>query len=333
MTGWNTLSPWGRYGLISSNVFYQRSASSAVPPILQFNVAMSSSFKTIALIGKHRNPDIVAPLLSLGRYMEKRNLEVLLDQATAAVVAEAKYPAVTMEEIGVRADLAIVLGGDGTMLNIARKLAPFNVPLVGINQGRLGFLTDLSIDSMLETLGSMLDGQYFKERRMLLYVEVVCDNVTAYSALALNDVAVNRGVGGNMIEFEVHINGEYVYSLRSDGLIVASPTGSTAYALSSGGPILHPSLDLIALVPVSPHTLSNRPIVVGPDAVVEILMHRTAVARVHSDSHSHYDLRQHDKVVVRRSPHTVTLLHASDHSYYRMLREKLGWSGIPRNQA
>jgi NAD+ kinase len=264
--------------------------------------------------------------------MEKRNLEVLLDQATAAVVAEARYPVMTMEEIGVRADLAIVLGGDGTMLNIARKLAPFNVPLVGINQGRLGFLTDLSIDSMLETLGSMLDGQYFRERRMLLYVEVVSDNVPAYSALALNDVAVNRGVGGNMIEFEVHINGEYVYSLRSDGLIVATPTGSTAYALSSGGPILHPSLDLIALVPVSPHTLSNRPIVVGPDAVVEILMHRTAVARVHSDSHSHYDLMQHDKVIVRRSPHTVTLLHASDHSYYRMLREKLGWSGIPRNQ-
>ena len=293
---------------------------------------MSSSFKTIALIGKHRNPDIVAPLLSLGRYMEKRNLEVLLDQATAAVVAEARYPVMTMEEIGVRADLAIVLGGDGTMLNIARKLAPFNVPLVGINQGRLGFLTDLSIDSMLETLGSMLDGQYFRERRMLLYVEVVSDNVPAYSALALNDVAVNRGVGGNMIEFEVHINGEYVYSLRSDGLIVATPTGSTAYALSSGGPILHPSLDLIALVPVSPHTLSNRPIVVGPDAIVEILMHRTAVARVHSDSHSHYDLMQHDKVIVRRSPHTVTLLHASDHSYYRMLREKLGWSGIPRNQ-
>ncbi|MEO8992566.1 MAG: NAD kinase [Nitrosospira sp.] len=294
---------------------------------------MSSSFKTIALIGKHKNPDIVTPLLSLGRYLEKRNLEVLLDQSTAAVVAEATYPAMTMEEIGVRADLAIVLGGDGTMLNIARKLAPFNVPLVGINQGRLGFLTDLSIDSMLETLGSMLDGQYFKERRMLLYVEVVCDNVTVYSALALNDVAVNRGVGGNMIEFEVRINGEYVYSLRSDGLIVASPTGSTAYALSSGGPILHPGLDLIALVPVSPHTLSNRPIIVGPDAVVEILMHHTAVARVHSDSHSHYNLRQDDKVIVRRAPHTVTLLHASDHSYYRMLREKLGWSGIPRNQA
>lgn len=294
---------------------------------------MSSPFKTIALIGKHKNPEIMAPLLRLGRYLESRDVEILLDCLTDANMAEKKYSAVTMEEIGVRADLAIVLGGDGTMLNIARKLAPFNVPLVGINQGRLGFLTDLSIDSMVETLGAMLDGRYVKERRMLLYVEVMRDNTSTFSALALNDVAVNRGIGGNMIEFEVRINSEYVYSLRSDGLIVATPTGSTAYALSAGGPILHPSLDLIALVPVSPHTLSNRPIVVEPDAVVEILMHRTAVARVHSDSHSHFDLQEHDRVMVRRSPHEATLLHSSDHSYYRMLREKLGWSGLPRNTA
>lgn len=293
---------------------------------------MSSQFKTIALIGKHRNPEIVPPLLRLGQHLEDRNLEVLLDSLTASMIPEIRYPAMSMEEIGGRVDLAIVLGGDGTMLNIARKLAPFNVPLVGINQGRLGFLTDLSIDTMFQTLDSMLDGQYVMEQRMLLCVQVAREEVT-YEALALNDVAVNRGVGGNMIEFEVRVNDEYVYSLRSDGLIVATPTGSTAYALSAGGPILHPSLDLIALVPVSPHTLSNRPIVVGPDAVVEILMHRTAVARVHSDSHSHFDLQENDKVVVRRAPHTVTLLHASNHSYYRMLREKLGWSGLPRNSA
>jgi NAD+ kinase len=294
---------------------------------------MNSPFKTVALIGKHRNPEIVVPLLRLGRYLKSRNLKVLLDHLTASHVAEQEYPVMTMEEIGAHADLAIVLGGDGTMLNIARKLAPFDVPLVGINQGRLGFLTDLSIETMLETLGSMLDGRYIAERRMLLYVEVARGETSTFSALALNDVAVNRGVGGNMIEFEVRINGEYVYSLRSDGLIVATTTGSTAYALSAGGPILHPSLDLIALVPVSPHTLSNRPIVVGPDAIVEILMHRTAVARVHSDSHSHFDLQEYDRVVVRRSPHEATLLHPSDHSYYRMLREKLGWSGFPRNQA
>jgi NAD+ kinase len=256
---------------------------------------------------------------------------VLLDNLTAASMSEDSYPAVVMEEIGRRADLAVVLGGDGTMLNIARKLAPFNVPLVGINQGRLGFLTDLSIDTMQQVLGAILEGQYITEQRMLLYAEVARSNVTTFGGLALNDVAINRGIGGNMIEFEVRINNEYVCLLRSDGLIVATPTGSTAYALSAGGPILHPSLDLVALVPVSPHTLSNRPIVVGPDAVVEILMQRTAVARVHFDSHSHFDLEENDKVMVRRSPHRVTLLHPSDHSYYRMLREKLGWSGLPRN--
>ena len=294
---------------------------------------MSSRFKTVALIGKYKNPDIIVPLLSLARYLQERNVEVILDRLTASNVAENKWPVLDMEEIGSRVNLAVVLGGDGTMLNIARKLAPFGVPLVGVNQGRLGFLTDLSIDTMVETLGSMLDGQYIEERRMLLYVEVFRDNTVLFDALALNDVAVSRGIGGNMIEFEVRINGEYVYSLRSDGLIVATPTGSTAYALSSGGPILHPSLELIALVPVSPHTLSNRPIVIGPDAAVEILMHRTAVARVHSDGHSHFDLQEYDHVVVQRSPYTATLLHPSDYSYYSLLREKLGWSGLPRNAA
>lgn len=291
---------------------------------------MSLTFKTIALIGKHKNPEIVEPLLRLGQYLQSRNLEVLLDCLTASQVATEEYPALALEEIGARADLAIVLGGDGTMLNIARKLAPFDVPLIGVNQGRLGFLTDLSIDTMLETLGAMLDGRYVIERRMLLYAEVIRSEVNVFSALALNDVAVNRGSGGSMIEFEVHINGEYVYSLRADGLIVATPTGSTAYALSSGGPILHPGLDLIALVPVSPHILSNRPIVVGPDATVEILLQRTADARVHSDSHFHFDLQENDKVIVQRSPHTVRLLHSADHCYYRMLREKLGWSGFPQ---
>jgi len=251
-----------------------------------------------------------------------------LDSFTAPHVPDKKYPILTLDEIGSKADLAVVLGGDGTMLNIARRLAPFDVPLVGINQGRLGFLTDLSIETMLETLNSIFDGNYVTERRMLLSAEVIRGKDNLFSASAFNDVAVNRGIGGGMIEFEVHIDGEYVYSLRSDGLIIATPTGSTAYALSCGGPILHPRLDLIALVPVSPHTLSNRPIVVGPEATVEVLIHRAEGARIHSDSHSHFDLDESDKVVIRRSPHTVRLLHSSGHSYYRMLREKLGWSGF-----
>ncbi len=290
---------------------------------------MSSLFKTIALIGKHDNPEIMTPLLHLGQFIENRNLDVVLDSRTAPHIQDKKYTILSLDDIGKRADLAIVLGGDGTMLNIARTLAPFDVPLVGINQGRLGFLTDLSIDTMLETLGSILDGQYVTERRMLLSVEVIRNEIGLFSALAFNDVAVSRGIGGGMIEFEVHIDGEYVYSLRSDGLIVATPTGSTAYALSSGGPILHPSLDLITLVPVSPHTLSNRPIVIGSNTTVEVLMHKSEEgARIHSDSHSHFDLDEGDKVVIRRSPQTVRLLHSSNHSYYRMLREKLGWSGF-----
>ncbi|MSQ05288.1 MAG: NAD kinase [Nitrosomonadaceae bacterium] len=286
---------------------------------------MNLSFKTIALIGKHQNLGVMSPLLRIGNFLESRNLEVLLDSFTATHITEKEYTILTLDEIGVQADLVIVLGGDGTMLNIARKLAFFDVPLVGINQGRLGFLTDLSIDTMLETLGSILDGRYIIERRMLLTAEVMRNEVLLFNALALNDVAVNRGIGGNMIEFEVHVDNEYVYSLRSDGLIITTPTGSTAYALSSGGPILHPSLDSIALVPVCPHTLSNRPIVVGPDAVIEVLMHHTEDARIHSDSHAHFVLQENDKVVVRRSPHAVKLLHSSSHSYYRMLREKLGW--------
>lgn len=289
---------------------------------------MNSLFKTIALIGKYDNPKIMAPLLRLGQFIESLNLNIVLDSRTASQVPEKKYPILTLDEIGSKADLAIVLGGDGTMLNIARRLAPFDVPLIGINQGRLGFLTDLSIETMLETLDSIFDGNYVIERRMLLSADVIRGKDSLFSALAFNDVAVNRGIGGGMIEFEVHIDGEYVYSLRADGLIIATPTGSTAYALSSGGPILHPRLNLIALVPVSPHTLSNRPIVVGPEATVEVLMHRTEGARIHSDSHSHFDLDESDKVVIRHSPHTVRLLHSSNHSYYRMLREKLGWSGF-----
>ena len=168
---------------------------------------MSSRFKTVALIGKYKNPDIIVPLPSLARYLQERNVEVVLDRLTASNVAENEWPVLDMEEIGSRVNLAVVLGGDGTMLNIARKLAPFGVPWSASIRDASGFSTDLSIDTMVET-GSMLEGQYIEERRMLLYVEVFRDNNVIFDALALNDVAVSRGIGGNMIEFEVRINGE-----------------------------------------------------------------------------------------------------------------------------
>lgn len=196
---------------------------------------MNSSFTTIALIGKHKNPEIAVPLLNLAEYLTGHNYKVLLDHLTAFQVCCDKFPAVSLEEIGEQADLAIVMGGDGTMLNIARMLVSYDVPLIGINQGRLGFLTDLSIDTMFETLDEMLAGQYTTERRMLLHAEVIRDGTSSFGALAFNDVVLYRGMSSGMIEFEVRVNNEYVNTLRSDGLIVTTPTGSTAYALSSGG--------------------------------------------------------------------------------------------------
>ncbi|CAD85389.1 MULTISPECIES: NAD kinase [Nitrosomonas] len=288
----------------------------------------SALFKTIALIGKHKNPDIVIPLLSLAEYLTDRGISVVLDSLTAAHISNSRYPILTLEEIGKQADLAIVLGGDGTMLNIARALVPFSVPLIGINQGRLGFLTDLTADTMHETLNDMLAGQFVVENRMLLTVEVTRNGESVFKELAFNDVVLHRGISSGMIELEVHINGEYVYSLRSDGLIIATPTGSTAYALSSGGPILHPGLNLMTLVPICPHTLSNRPIVIGADATIEIKVHFTTEIKIYTDSHSWFDLSEHDRVFIQRCPETIKLLHPVHHSYYRMLREKLGWSGI-----
>lgn len=289
---------------------------------------MSYPFKTIALIGKHNNKDIAVLILDLARYLEEMDYEVYIDHLTASYLSTTEYKALTVEEIGRQADLAVVMGGDGTMLNIARILASHDVPLIGINQGRLGFLTDLSTDSMRETLNEMLQGQYTTERRMLLYAEVIRDDENVFNALAFNDIVLYRGMSSGMVEFQIRINHEYVNTMRSDGLIVATPNGSTAYALSSGGPILHPSLDLIELVPICPHTLSNRPIIVGPDANLEVHMLSSLDSRVHCDSHSSFDLEQSDRIIVRRFPKTVRLLHSVHYSYYRMLREKLGWSEL-----
>ncbi|HSS47277.1 MAG TPA: NAD kinase [Burkholderiales bacterium] len=293
-----------------------------------FNARMNNSFKIVALIGKYKSPEIVGHLLRLARFLEGRGVTVLVDRLTSAHLKKNNYPVLTLEEIGKQADLAIVLGGDGTMLNIARTFAPYDVALVGVNQGRLGFLTDISVDTMLETIGAILDGKYVTEERMLLSAEIMSNSKSVLKVLTFNDVVVSKGAKGSLIEFDVHIDGQFVYNLRSDGLIVATPTGSTAYALSSGGPIVHPSLNLIALVPVCPHTLSNRPIVVGGNSIVEILMHDSGDARAHFDSHSHFDLRDGDRIILSRSNDTIRLLHPVGHDYYSMLREKLHWSKI-----
>jgi NAD+ kinase len=287
---------------------------------------MNPSFKTVALIGKYKSPEIAGPLLSLAEYLARRGVRVLIDRLTASHIGDSRHAVLALEDIGREADLAIVLGGDGTMLNIARTLAPFDVALVGINQGRLGFLTDISLGTMIETIGTILDGNYVTEERILLAAEVFDATERVFEALAFNETVVSKGVKGSMIELEVRIDDKFLYALRADGLIVATPTGSTAYALSSGGPIIHPSISAMSLVPICPHTFSSRPIVIGSDSVVEIIVNSDADTRAHFDSQSPYDLREGFRVVVRRYAHTVRLLHPVGHDYYNMLRAKLHWT-------
>ena len=287
---------------------------------------MKSSFRTVALIGKYKSPEVAAPLLKLARFLERRKVEVLMDRVAGSRAGRDRYPVLPLEELGRRADLAIVIGGDGTMLNIARTLAPHDVALIGVNQGQLGFLTDISVETMIGTIGAILDGKFVTEKRMLLEGRIRSRAQKASRALAFNDVVVSKGARGNMVELEIRIDGEFIYNQRSDGLIVATPTGSTAYAMSSGGPIVHPALSVMALVPVSPHTLSNRPIVVSSDSVVDVIIRSAADPRVHFDGHTRFDLREGDCVTVRRYSRAISLLHPARHSYYTMLREKLSWN-------
>ena len=290
---------------------------------------MKFPFKTVALIGKRKSPDIAVPLLRLADFLTDKGIAVVVDSLTAEYLQQHSYSVLALEELGDQVDLAIVLGGDGTMLNIVRTLTPHGVPLVGVNQGRLGFLTDISLDTMQQTISAMLEGKFVTEQRMLLATHISREGAEVFNALAFNEVVLHRGNISSMIEFEVRIDGEFLYSQRADGLIVATPTGSTAYSLSAGGPILHPSLDLIALVPVCPHTMSNRPIVVKSESRVEILPHRSSDARVRCDSHSYFDLQENDQLVVDRFPQSACLLHPEGHSYYSMLREKLLWNKSP----
>jgi len=286
---------------------------------------MSHLFKTVALIGRYNSPEIGDSLLRLARFLEERKHQVLVERSTAECTGVTGYPLASLDEIGEQADLAVVLGGDGTMLNIARSLYTYGVPLVGVNQGRLGFLTDVSADTMLETLEEILSGDYLSEARFLLTVTIRRQGENVFEASAFNDAVVSKGATARLIELEVFVDGQFVYSQRSDGLIISTPTGSTAYALSSGGPILHPTLEAIVLVPICPHTLSNRPIAVNSESTIEILLLHADDARVHFDGQRHFDLQENDWVIVRRSKQMVRLLHPFGHSYYDMLRQKLRW--------
>ena len=268
---------------------------------------MSLVFRRIALIGKLRSAETEASLNELRAFLRKRGCEVLPEGDT-------------------KADLAIVIGGDGTMLGAARELVHHHVPLVGINQGRLGFMTDIGHGDMQAAIGSILDGKYSVEERTLLDAEILRQGKSVLRTIALNEAVIGKGSQGRLIEFELSVDGEFVYRLRADGIIVATPTGSTAYALSAQGPILHPAVPGFTLVPLNPHTLSARPVSVSDRCVIEIAMLHALDARAHFDGLALHDMVEGDRLVLKRSADTVRFVHPPGYRYFATLREKLGWS-------
>ena len=290
---------------------------------------MASRFRHAALVGKYQAQGIRAELAEIAHFLLRQGLEVSLESQTALNTGITGFGALTPEQLGRECDLAVVVGGDGTMLGIARQLSHFGTPLVGINQGRLGFITDVNVGQFAEVLAPMLAGDYEEERRTMLEGTVWRDAAMIFDGFALNDVVVSRGSVGGMIELTVTIDGRFVYNQRADGLIIATPTGSTAYSLSANGPILHPNLAAIVLVPISPHALTNRPIALSNDCTVELMLTRGRDAGAHFDGQAHFMLVEHDSVTVRRSEHRIRFLHPKGYDYFRMLREKLHWSALP----
>ncbi|NDY92269.1 NAD kinase [Ideonella livida] len=286
---------------------------------------MSTRFRHAAVVGKYQAQGIRPMLESIVQFLEREGLEVSLERDTALNTDWTDNDALTPAEMGQRCDIAVVVGGDGTMLGIARELAPHNLPLVGINQGRLGFITDVRASDWADALGPIIRGDYEEERRAMIEGGVWRDGECIFEGLALNDVVVGRGATSSMVELRVDVGAEFVANLRADGLIVASPTGSTAYALSAGGPILHPAIAGLVLVPIASHTLSNRPIVLPDSQEVQITIVNGKDSSASFDMHSLASLLHGDQVRMKRSATTVRFLHPRGWSYYATLRRKLRW--------
>lgn len=286
---------------------------------------MSARFQHAVVVGKYQAHGIRPVLEEIAQFLIEQGLEVSFERDTAQATGASDFEALSPAEIGQRCDLAVVVGGDGTMLGIARELARWNIPLVGINQGRLGFITDVAIGQYREALATLVSGDYEVENRSMLQGEVWRDGARIFEGLSLNDVVVSRGATASMVELSVHVDDDFVANIRADGLIVATPTGSTAYALSAGGPILHPGIGGWVVVPIASHTLSNRPIVLPDAGEVRISIVAGKDVSANFDMHNLASLMHGDQVRVRRSAFTVRFLHPRGWSYYATLRRKLRW--------
>jgi NAD+ kinase len=286
---------------------------------------MPSGFKHAAIVGKYQARGIRPVLEEIAHFMVSQGLEVSFERDTANATGVMDFETLTLAEMGRHCDLAVVVGGDGTMLGIARELARHNLPLVGINQGRLGFITDIPLGQYKEALAPMIAGDYEEEQRAMLEGEVLRDGEVIHRGLSMNDVVVSRGATASMVELSVDVGDDFVANMRADGLIMATPTGSTAYALSAGGPILHPGIGGWVMVPIASHTLSNRPIVLPDDVEVRIGIVAGKDVSANFDMHNLASLLHGDQIHVRRSRFRVRFLHPRGWSYYATLRRKLRW--------
>ncbi len=287
-----------------------------------------SHFSRIGLIGRPGSEAAYYSLQRLIFFLQKRGVEMFMDDETAATAPVTKVPQLPRDQLAQQCDLVIVVGGDGSLLSTARCMCYTGVPILGINRGRLGFLTDVLPGEIEVKVGQVLDGDYTSEHRFLLDCTVIRDGHVIGEGTALNDVVLHPGQFIRMIDFELYIDNEFVYRQRSDGLIISTPTGSTAYALSVGGPIMHPQLDAIAVVPLNPHNLSSRPIVVQGNSEIRVVVgdQRDISPHVTCDGQNHVVTTVGDSICVRKKPEKLLLVHPRGHEFYEVCRTKLGWA-------
>ncbi len=285
------------------------------------------AFKKIGLIGRVDSELVVQSVKSLSRLLENRHLSILFEKETSAVVGPHKHQVVNRDEIGGLCDLVIVVGGDGSLLGAARDLAKYGIPLLGINRGKLGFLTDIAPNDIEEDVVKVLDGSYVIENRFLLEMSLLRGEKIIASADAFNDIVLHSGQAPKMLSFELSIDDDFVYSQRSDGLIVSTPTGSTAYSLSGGGPIVHPQLDAILLVPMYPHSLSSRPLVIDANSIIKITINEVNPVSPHisCDGQVNMKVEPGDIFSIRKKTLDLKLIHPEGNNFFQTCRDKLGW--------
>lgn len=284
-------------------------------------------FKTIGVISKRNHPESIQTSGKIVKHLQKSDYRIIVADDIVSLLPFKDIRALPQKEMGPNCDLIVVVGGDGHLLSAARSVFMYNAPIVGINRGRLGFLADISPSDLPEQLDAILAGHYQQEERCLLTASVQRQGAILFQENALNEIVLNTGGVARMIEFEMYINNRFVLKQRSDGLITSTPTGSTAYALSGGGPVVYPTLDAIILVPMFPHTLSSRPLVVDNQSLIRLVItsQNTLSPRVNWDGQHHFDLASGDEIIIKKHPQSLKLIHPEHYDYFNILQQKLGW--------